>query len=405
MKNPAVQILAGLALGALYGAVVVPHVPWLVEWVAQPMGALFMRLLLVLVMPLAATALVLGVAELRPGALAGVVRRAFTLTLGLTTIAVGIGVALFSLVQPGRGVDRDALPVGDPGAPFSENAVDAFVKMVPDNVIAAASRGELLGVLLFSVLIGLALRGTDTPAAERFREWVQGAFDVCSRGVAMVMKLAPFGVAGLACTLVAKTGLEGLLPLARFAGVVTGAILIQALVVYPLALHFLARKNPFTFYRAIEPALVLAFSTASSAATLPTTLRVAQERLRLPPDLARFVLTVGASANQNGTALFEGVAVLFLAQIYGVDLSLAQQAFVVGIAVLAGVGTAGVPGASLPVIAAISVAIGVPAAAVGVLVGIDRLLDMCRTTLNVAGDLVIAQCVSGNEADRPTSRA
>ena len=220
----------------------------------------------------------------------------------------------------------------------------------------------------------------------------------------MVMTLAPVGVAGMAYALIAQTGLTGLLPLARFAGVVVGAILIQALVVYPLALHFFARTNPVTFYRAIQPALVLAFSTASSAATLPTTLRVAHERLHLQPDLSRFVLTVGASANQNGTALFEGVAVLFLAQLYGVDLSLAQQGFVVGIAVLAGVGTAGVPGASLPVIAAISVAIGVPAAAVGVLVGIDRLLDMCRTTLNVAGDLVIARCVSGDEAERPTSQ-
>ncbi len=384
----AIRILLGLVAGALLGALVAPEAPWLIEYFARPAGQLFMRLLLVLVMPLAAAALVLGVAELKPGSIGPVARRAFALTLGLTGAGVAIGLLLVTVVHPGRGVDRAALPAGDAVAPITGSPVDTFVQMVPDNVIAAAAKGELLGVLIVAVLVGLALRRTEN--AEPFRAVVQGLFDVLVQGVQMVMWLAPLGVAGLTATMVAKTGLGGLAPLARFVGVVLGAILVQGLVVYPLVLKLLGKRSPLSFYRAVQPALAMAFSTASSAATLPTTLRVAETELRLRPDLARFVLTVGASANQNGTALFEGVAVLYLAQLYGVDLSLAQQGFVVLVAVAAGVGTAGVPGASMPVIAALAASLGIPPESVGVLVGIDRFLDMCRTTLNVAGDLVIA---------------
>ncbi len=379
-----------MAVGALLGALVAPHAPWLVDYVARPAGALFMRLLLVLVMPLAVAALVLGMAELKTGALGGVAGRALGLTVVLTSIAVGVGVLLVTVVRPGVGIDRSGLPAGNAVAPLDASPVDTFVAMVPDNVVTAAAKGDLLGVLVVAVLVGLALRATPGDAAARFTEVVQGFFDVLVVGVQMVMKLAPVGVAGLTCVLVARTGLEGLAPLGWFVGVVLSSILFQAVVVYGAALRVLARRSPVAFYRAIQPALAVAFSTASSAATLPTTLRVAEVDLGLRPDLARFILTVGASANQNGTALFEGVAVLFLAQLYGVDLSIGQAAFVVVVAIAAGVGTAGVPGASLPVIAALASSLGIPPESVGVLVGFDRVLDMCRTTLNVAGDLVIA---------------
>lgn len=395
MHDSALRILAGLTLGALAGAFLAPLAPGIVTYAAAPIGSLFLRLLLVLVMPLAAVALVLGVAELKPGALAGAAARALGWTVGLTTTGVLVGTSLVALVQPGVGVDRSALPAADkPPAPVEGTVVDTFVGMFPDNVFAAAAKGDLLGVLIVAVLIGLALRRTDTPAAERLRDTLQGLFDVLASGVHMVMRLAPFGVAGLACGWVAKSGLGSLLPLLGFAGVVVGAIAFQALVVYPAAL-LSQGHSPRAFYAAIRPAIATAFSTSSSAATLPTTLEVAEHNLRLPKDLARFVLTVGASANQNGTALFEGVAVIFLAQMYGVDLSFGQMLFIGGIAVGAGVGTAGVPGASMPVIAAIAGSVGVPPESVGLLLGIDRFLDMCRTALNVTGDLVIATLVAG----------
>ncbi len=393
------RILVGMIVGSAAGAVLPGSLPWLVPYVAEPLGTIFLRLLLLLVMPLAAVALVLGLLELRPGQIGGLARRAFGLTLGLTSVAVAIGVACVHLLQPGRGVDRASLPSGTVAA-SAASGMDAVLAVVPRNVVAAAAEGNLVGVLVAALLFGLALRATDTPGTRALREVLQGVFDACGTAVRMVLWLAPLGVGALFCALVARTGLAGLLPLARFVGVTLLAIGLQMFVVYPLVLRVLGGRDPVAFFRGVQPAMALAFSTASSAATLPTSIRAAEEGLGLPPRLARFVLTVGASGNQNGTALFEGVAVLFLAQLYGVTLDLGQQAALVGIALLAGIGTAGVPGGSLPVIAAIAASLGIPAESVGVLAGVDRLLDMCRTTLNVVGDLVIAAVVGRDgEAD------
>jgi Na+/H+-dicarboxylate symporter len=183
---------------------------------------------------------------------------------------------------------------------------------------------------------------------------------------------------------------------AYFVGVVVLGLLIQQFVVYGIALKVIGKTNPITFFKACQEAYVYAFSTASSNATLPIALETAEKKLKLPPQISRFVLTCGASANQNGTALFEGLVVLFLAQVYGLNLSIEQQFVVVLMSVLAGIGTAGVPGGSLPLIAILCVNVGVPVEGMGLILGVDRFLDMCRTTLNVSGDLVIAQLVSAN---------
>jgi DAACS family dicarboxylate/amino acid:cation (Na+ or H+) symporter len=272
--------------------------------------------------------------------------------------------------------------------------VALFVEQFPSNVVAAAAGRNLVPVLVFAVLFGLALRSTKTEAATHVGELMQGLFDVSSRGIAMVLSLAPVGVAALTFRLAAKGGLLALAPVGWFAATVLLGLAIQMFLVYPSVVRVVGGRSPIAFFREVRPAMAMAFSTASSSATLPTALDVAENRLGIPQETARFVLTVGATGNQNGTALFEGVAVLFLAQLYGVALTLAQQAGVVGVAILGGVGTAGVPGGALPVITALCVAIGVPAEAVGAIVGVDRLLDMCRTTANVTGDLVIACCVA-----------
>jgi DAACS family dicarboxylate/amino acid:cation (Na+ or H+) symporter len=218
------------------------------------------------------------------------------------------------------------------------------------------------------------------------------------RLVGMVISLAPYGVAALLFTLTAQLGYEVLLSLGRYVGVVLLALAIHQFVVYSLAVRFLGGMSPLRFFRGIQDAMLTAFSTASSNATLPTALKVAEEELQLPPQVARFVLTIGSTANQNGTALFEGVTVLFLAQFYGVELSLGQQLLVTGVCILGGIGTAGVPAGSLPVIVAILGMVGVPAEGIGMILGVDRLLDMCRTTLNVTGDLAAAVVVSRGEA-------
>ncbi len=394
MDRLALRILLGLFAGAAVAAALGPAALSL-RWLMEPVGSIFMRLLLSLVLPLAISALVLAVAELRPGSLAGVGGRLLALTLGLTGIAVALGIGLVNLVQPGVGIDRSTLPAGGAVTPAATDAVQAVIDIFPSNAFKAAADGNMVPVLVFAVLAGLALRSTDTPAARKLEELTQGVFDVCARGVGMVMVLAPVGVGAMAWMAVAKGGLVALVPVARFAAVAGVALAVQACVVYPVALRLFSTARPLAFFRAIRPALAMAFATASSAATLPTTLAVAETGLRVPKETGRFILTVGASANQNGTALYEGVAILFICQLYGVDLTIGQQALVAGVSVLAGVGTAGVPAASIPVIAAVVGAFGVPVEAVAVLVGVDRLLDMCRTTVNVAGDLVIARIVGG----------
>ena len=209
--------------------------------------------------------------------------------------------------------------------------------------------------------------------------------------------LAPIAVACFMFNLAALFGWDLLIRLSAYVGVVLLALGIQMFVVFPILLATLGRKNPLAFFRETQEASVMAFSTASSNATLPTSLRVADEELKLPPRVARFVLTIGATANQNGTAMFEGVTVIFLAQFFGVELSLAQQATVMFVCILGGIGTAGVPAGSLPVVALICGMVGVPPEGIGLILGVDRFLDMCRTTLNVTGDLMLATVVSSGE--------
>jgi Na+/H+-dicarboxylate symporter len=259
----------------------------------------------------------------------------------------------------------------------------------------------MLAVMFFALMLGIGLSLTKTAGARQFEEMLQGLYDVTMRLIGIVISFAPIGVAALLFTLTAELGYEILFQLARYVGVVLLALLIHQVVVYSLSVRLLGGMSPLKFFRAIQPAMLTAFSTASSNATLPTALKVAEENLKLPPQIARFVLTIGSTANQNGTALFEGVTVLFLAQFYGIHLSLAEQATVVMICILGGIGTAGVPAGSIPVVALILGMVGVPAEGIGLILGVDRFLDMCRTTLNVSGDLAAAVVVSRGEAAAP----
>jgi DAACS family dicarboxylate/amino acid:cation (Na+ or H+) symporter len=234
-------------------------------------------------------------------------------------------------------------------------------------------------------------------AAAAFRDAIEGLFYICMRLIGLVIALAPIGVFALLFKMTAEFGWDLLLQLAKYAGVVLLALAMHQFIVYPLVIRLVARRSPLQFFRDIQPAMITAFSTSSSNATLPTAIKVAEENLRLPPQISRFVLTVGATANQNGTALFEGITVLFLAQFYGIHLDLTQQFTVVLMCILGGIGTAGVPSGSLPVIAIICGMVGIPPEGIGMIFGIDRFLDMCRTVLNVTGDLAAAVVVSRGE--------
>jgi DAACS family dicarboxylate/amino acid:cation (Na+ or H+) symporter len=261
--------------------------------------------------------------------------------------------------------------------------------------------GDMLAVMVFALLLGIGLLLTPGRPARQLEETLQGLYEVVMRLLDVVIRTAPVAVACLLFSLTARLGVEVLPQLASFVLVVVTALAIQQFVVYGIAVWWLGGWKPLAFFRAVRAPMLTAFSTASSNATLPTSLLVAETELGLPPHVARFVLTVGSTANQHGTALFEGVTVLFLAQFYGVALSLPQQLLVVSICVLGGIGTAGVPAGSIPVVAMILGMVGVPPEGIGMILGVDRFLDMCRTTLNVTGDLVAAVVVARGEPDDP----
>ncbi len=397
---------AGVAAFLLLGAD--PRLAAFVRYVSQPVGQVFLRLLLMLVVPLIFSALALGVAGLGDlKSLGRVGLKTLAYTVCVSMIAVGIGVGLVQALKPGEGLSEETksrLLAGAAeraaafqGAPAAKSGLELFVQIVPDNPIKAAAGGDMLAVMFFSLMIGIGLLLTPTPGARRLEEALQGLFDVGLRLIHIVIAFAPIGVAALLFTLTAQLGYEILVQLGRYVLVVILALAVQQLLVYSISVRVLGGMSPRLFFRGIQAAMITAFSTSSSNATLPTALKVAEEELRLPARISRFVLTIGATANQNGTALFEGVTVLFLAQFYGVDLSLQQQALVLAICVLGGIGTAGVPSGSIPVVASILGMVGIPLEGLGLVLGVDRFLDMCRTVINVSGDLAAAVVVSRGE--------
>ena len=400
---------AGVAAHYLFGADN-PSLQGFVRYVTGPIGQIFLRLLFMLVVPLIFSALVLGVAGIGdPRSLGRIGVKTLLYTVLVSAIAVLIGITLVNVLRPGEGISPELKARLTQGAAERAAAVaggeapkaglDLLIDIVPRNPVKSAADGDMLGVMFFSLMIGLGLALTPTAATERFREVVEGLYDITMRLIDMVISLAPIGVAALLFNLTADLGYEILRQLALYVGVVVLALAIHQFIVYSLAVRFLGGMSPRFFFKGIEAAMITAFSTASSNATLPTALQVAEDNLHLPPSVSRFVLTIGSTMNQNGTALFEGVTVLFLAQFYGVPLSLGQQVTVVLICILGGVGTAGVPAGSIPVVALILRQVGVPVEGIGLILGVDRFLDMCRTTLNVTGDLAAAVVVSRGEGE------
>ena len=383
-------------------------IPWVMELI-QAVGQIFLRLLFMLVIPLLFAALAVGVAEM--GDLKSLGRVGFktlVFTIMVSAIAVGIGLVMVNYFQPGAGVDpalaaqlledgRDGAAAIVGNAPTSIEAGQFFLDMIPSNVITAAADNQILPVMVFALIFGIGMVMAKSRATDQLQETLQGLLEVMMKLINAVIKLAPIAIAALMFNLAAVFGWDLLIRLGAYAGVAVGAMAIHMFIVYPLLVMIFGGMNPLKFARGVREPFVVAFSTAS----LPVAIKAAEEQLKLPKRISRFVLTVGATANQNGTALFEGVTVLFLAQFFGIDLNLQQQLVVMLVCILGGIGTAGVPAGSLPVVALILVMVGVPPEGIGLILGVDRFLDMCRTTLNVTGDLVAATVVSRGEKDIP----
>jgi DAACS family dicarboxylate/amino acid:cation (Na+ or H+) symporter len=403
----AIGLAVGLALGVLAHASF-GDAAWLRALITngvEPIGQIFLRLLFMLVIPLIVSALALAVADLGDlRRLGRIGAKTLAYTAAVSAIAVAIGVSLVNAIEPGAGLpeelkrdlgSRSQVPAAA-GAP-GRTGVEFIVQLVPNNVIRAMAEGDMLALMVFALLLGVGIAAVPGEPVRRLEEALRGLQEVTMWLLGAVIRLAPLGVACLVFVLATRLGLEIFRSLAAYVGVVLLGLALQQFVVYSASVAWLGRTSPLRFFRGVRTAMLTAFSTASSNATLPTALLVAEHELRLPSHVSRFVLTLGSTANQNGTALFEGVTVLFLAQLYGVDLTLAQQLTVSFICVLGGIGTAGVPAGSLPVIAMILGIVGVPAEGIGVVLGVDRFLDMCRTAVNVTGDLAAAVVVSRGE--------
>jgi DAACS family dicarboxylate/amino acid:cation (Na+ or H+) symporter len=415
----AIGFVVGLALGLVVHYGVGTDAGWvqtLTKYLTQPFSTLFLSLIFMLIVPLLFSALVVGVSEMGDiRALGRIGWRTLAYTVVLSGLAVVLGLVMVNLFKPGAGVDPAlAQQLLDEGAERAQAIVkdsaeqprglDMLLAIVPQNVVgAASSNASILALMFFALMFGVGIvLSRATPAIETLKRGIEGLFEVSMTLIGLVIRLAPYAVFCFMFNLATLFGWDLLIRLGAYVLVVVAALAIHMGVVYSLALKFVGGYSPAKFFKAVQEAMLMAFSTASSNATLPTALRVADDRLGLPRQVSRFVLTIGATANQNGTALFEGVTVIFLAQFFGVELTLVQQVMVMLVCILGGIGTAGVPSGSLPVVALICAMVGVPPEGIGLVLGVNHFLDMCRTTVNVTGDLGIATLVAKGERDAPS---
>jgi dicarboxylate/amino acid:cation (Na+ or H+) symporter, DAACS family len=415
-----VRILFGLGIGsalggsarALFGPAA-PEVTWIVNHIAEPVGQLFLRALLMTVVPLVVSSLIVGVAGIGDVRRLGRVgARTVVYCLVISLISVALGLILANTVRPGTRLDpatrdlllaqygEDASRQAAAVSTAAESPMLSFVRtLVPSNPLESMARStpDMIGLMFFSIVFGAALTLVARESAAPVIALLDGVFKVIAKVIDIVMKVAPIGVACLVFTMTARFGFGFLVSLGWYVMTVLGGLAIHTFVVYPLALKLAAGVSPVEFFRRVRTVMLTAFSTSSSNATLPTALRVSEANLGVPREIGAFVLTVGATANQNGTALYEGATVLFLAQLAGADLTMTQQLMVVYLAVLGSIGTAGVPSGSTPFVVAVLVTIGINPALIAIILGVDRLLDMCRTVVNVVGDMTAAVYVARKE--------
>lgn len=386
------KILAGLALGVLAGALLGENAS-----VFKPIGDLFISAIKMLIVPLVFTTLVVGITSMRdPQKMGRIGVRTIALYLLTTAFAIAIGLLASTLFQPGAGVAMsfDA-PVEAQEAP---TLVEILVNLVPQNPVDALANGNILQIIVFAIGLGISLTligAKGEPVVRVFESFAQAMYKLTE----IVMAFAPFGVFGLIAHVSGSYGLDVLLPLAKLIGVAYLASVLHVLLVYSGLLATIGRLNPLRYLHGIIDALVVAYSSASSSGTLPISLRCAQRNLGVSEGVSGFVLPVGATINMDGTAIYQGVVALFIAQLVGVDLTLMDYGMIIVTGTLASIGTAGVPGAGLIMLSIVLAQVGLPLEAIAVVAGIDRILDMARTSVNVAGDLMVTTLVGKSEGE------
>lgn len=394
------QILIAFILAIIIGAIVGPSIA-----VVQPLGDLFLRLIQFIIVPLVLASLVVGVAgtgDLKQiGRMGGVT---FSYYLITTAIAVVIGLALANIFKPGANLNITE-PTGEVEMTETPGIIDTLLNIVPVNPIASMVEGNMLQIIFFALFlgIGIALLGSKAKTVYNFFD---GLAEIMYKITGIIMRFAPIGIFGLIAPTVGEHGVSVLLPLLKVIILVYAGCILHAAIVYSSSVKYFANMSPLTFFKGIAPASLVAFSTSSSSATLPVTIKNTEENLGVSRKVSSFVLPLGATINMDGTALYQGVAVIFIAQFFGYDLSFAQQLMIILTATLASIGTAGVPGAGLIMTTMVVTAVGLPVEGIALIAGIDRILDMIRTSLNITGDAsasVVVQALEDQREERLSS--
>ncbi len=410
------KILIALVVGATTGIAANltmggedPAVKWVNTYLAGPVGQVFLRMLFMIVMPLVFSSIALGVAGLGDLSKVGKVGgKAIGYFLGTTALAAIFGLLMVSVFRPGDSVPENVRT--ELMATFAEDAagkveaqqtggfgINTFVNIVTRNPVKSAADTDMLGIIFFGLIFGAALTQLKPERSEPMLKVLESLNDVVIVIVGMAMKLAPYGVAGLIFGVTSRFGFALLKPLGGYVLVVMSALLLHMFVNLSIILKFIIKINPLVYFSRIRAALITAFSTSSSSATLPAALKAAQDGLGVPPKIAGFVLPLGSTMCMNGTSIFEGITVIFLCQVFGIDLSLGGMVVVIVMSVITAIGAAGVPGGSIPLLVGILAMMGVPGEAIAIVLGVDRILDMTRTVVNVSSDISATVFVAGSE--------
>jgi|GEM_PF-10949 len=384
------------------------------DWV----GKVFIRLVKMVVVPLILASLILGAANLgdirKLGSL-GI--KAFGFFMMTTAVAVSIGVASANLLRPGDGLPEDKknellmtyqstadskVEKASSNADQSqfERIKSLFVNMVPTNPIESLAKGDMLAIIFFALFVGVCLTMIPGEKAETFIKTIDGLNEVVLKMVMLAMETAPYGVFALILGVVADMGIDILIPLGKYGLVVVGALLLHVLITHFSFITFYLKLNPLKFLKAIKEAVLLGFSTSSSSATLPISMDVTKSNLGVSKEISSFVLPLGATVNMDGTALYQGVAAIFIAQVYGIELAFSEQIIMVLTATLASIGAAGVPGAGMITLAVVLGTAGIPLEGIALIFGLDRILDMFRTTINIIGDITCASVMAKSEGEK-----
>jgi len=403
------QILLGLVFGAVAGLAVGPSIG-----VIKPVGDAFIKLITMIVVPLVFASILVGVASLGDLAKLGRIgAKTVAYYLVTTSIAITLGLTLANLAKPGSRLDPQvkddlltdfagAAEVSIERATEKPSVVETLLDIIPTNPIGSLAEANMLQVIFFALVFGVALTYLERKKAEPVIAFMDTVNDAMIQLVHLVMKIAPYGVFALIAAIIGQYGVGILQTLVVYSVVVVVGLVIHGAVVYPTAVRLFAGMRTVHFFKGIAPAQLLAFSTSSSNATLPVTMECAEENLGVSEEVSAFVLPLGATINMDGTALYQGVATIFIAQVYGLDLSITQQLMVVLTATLASIGAAGVPGVGMITLALVLQTVGVPLEGLALILGVDRILDMCRTAVNVTGDASCAVVVAATERDLET---